>query len=56
MPPCAGELEAWFDRYADPGFDARQEAVTGTGRHDRPGSYAVSEDRCGPRPRYVLGE
>ena len=50
------ELEAWFDRYADPGFDARQEAVTGTGRHDRPGSYAVSEDRCGPRPRYVLGE
>ena len=50
------ELEAWFDRYADPGFDARQEAVTGTGRHDRPGSYAVSEDRCVPRPLYVLGE
>ena len=47
------ELNGWFRRWADPGFDPRCEAVTGTGQHDRPGVYAAVTGRYGPRPRYV---
>ena len=47
------EMDEWFRRWADPAFDPRCEAVTGTGQHCRPGTYATLTDRYGAIPRFV---
>ena len=47
------EMDDWFRRCADPAFDPRCEAVTGTGQHCRPGVYATMTDRYGAIPRFV---
>lgn len=46
-------MDAWFLQYSDKSFDARCEAVTGTGQHCRPGQYATLTDRYGPMPKYA---
>ena len=47
------EMDAWFEAYSDKMFDARCEAVTGTGQHARPGRYASLNDRYGPIPAFA---
>lgn len=46
-------MEKWFLEYSDPAIDARNEGVTGTGQHCRPGVYAHMTEKYGAIPKFA---